>query len=221
MITFQIVDSYVLFAEGLKQILESELGYHVSSIISTGQEGYIRYIEDKPSVVIIDQHVQGVNGILTAKRILEYDQSAAIMLMANFTNYDKVKHAMELGIKSFITKSTDTKELLRAVYEVLNGRKYIGKDISLQGNIFPEYTRKNEDMYSFLKTRLSPRELMVLQLVSQGYKTNEVFEILGVSKKTVETYKCRAMKKLGLQRVHDLIFFAIKHDLIDHRLYRK
>jgi RNA polymerase sigma factor (sigma-70 family) len=103
-------------------------------------------------------------------------------------------------------------EVVKAVREVISGKRYLSEKISEE--VINEYVRLRDRVdEEDLLSRLSPREREVLQLVVEGNSSAEIAETLYLSPKTVETYRSRLMQKLEIHDIPGLVKFALQHGL--------
>ncbi|MFP4364664.1 MAG: response regulator transcription factor [Spirochaetia bacterium] len=213
MIKIHLVDSYEIFRTGLKSILEKNGAYRVTAEAATGHSGYMNFLEARPDVIIIDHFVAGTNGLFTAKRMLDAEKDARIILLSQMPNLNLIKDAVSAGIKSVLTKNIDNNLLISAVKSVLLGKRFFCSEI--EEALLSQFLQNGKEADRFFSDNLSTREQMVLQLFAQGYKSAEIAQELYISEKTVETYKSRGMKKLNLSNTTELILFALHNGLFD------
>jgi DNA-binding NarL/FixJ family response regulator len=110
------------------------------------------------------------------------------------------------GAVGYVLKLSACDELVRAIRVVAAGGTYV--DPVLAGAVMPRSRRMGSG--TIRVASLSERELDVLRQVAQGHTAKEVAERLGVSPRTLETYKARAMAKLDLTSRADLIRYAVR-----------
>ena len=116
------------------------------------------------------------------------------------------------GVLGYILKSAARSELVQAVKQIYRGRRFIDprlKDSFVEDLVSPITTSKPQSV-----KRLSRREIEVLRAVALGFTTREISKDLRVSQKTVQTYRERIYKKLGLKTRADLVHYALAHGLI-------
>jgi DNA-binding NarL/FixJ family response regulator len=119
---------------------------------------------------------------------------------------EQLRRAAQAGVRGYVLKESSGEELVKAVRAVAAGDHYTNL---LSAPCFqkPEAAREPLDM-------LSTREREVLQLVVEGHPSAEIAQRLSLSRKTVETYRSRLMKKLDLQDVPALVKFALQQGVI-------
>jgi DNA-binding NarL/FixJ family response regulator len=129
--------------------------------------------------------------------------------------HDTVEHvfrALQAGASGYLVKESAGMEVIEAVRTVQAGHRYLSRKISDKViNDYMEYREAAEP--KDLLACLTRRELDVLRLVVEGNSSAEVAALLSLSQKTVDTYRSRMMRKLGMRNVQELVRFAIQHGL--------
>jgi two-component system invasion response regulator UvrY len=105
------------------------------------------------------------------------------------------------GAMGYVTKNSSKDEMYLAISEVINGKKYICKEIQL--NITKQLIVNNDDHKNFEK--LTQREIEIIKLVKDGLTNKEIAASLFISQRTVETHRARILKKLGLKKSISLV----------------
>ena len=121
-----------------------------------------------------------------------------------------VSAAFEAGVSGYVLKQSAATELVTALHEVENGRRYISLLIQKRlGTGAPGFLRRSKK----LTADLTSRQREVLQLVAEGRVRKEIAQILGVSVKTVEFHKQKITEKLGIHTDAALTAYAIRHGI--------
>jgi two-component system response regulator NreC len=111
-----------------------------------------------------------------------------------------------------VLKDANAAELLRAVHEVVTGRRYLSPPLS--EHAIEAYLQKAQDAVLDLYETLTTREREVLQLAAEGRTNADIAALLYVSPRTVETHRAHLMHKLGLHTQADLIRYALKRGIL-------
>jgi DNA-binding NarL/FixJ family response regulator len=120
---------------------------------------------------------------------------------------EHVYQALRAGASGYVLKESAGGEVVTAVRAVHTGRRYLSEKISPRA--LEDYIRERGTDHPL--ERLSRRELQVLKLIVQGSTSAEVAELLGLSPKSVDTYRSRMMHKLEIDDLASLVKFAIRH----------
>lgn len=119
--------------------------------------------------------------------------------------------ALKAGAVGYLLKDCAFDELTKAIQTVLRNRVYLSSEINQA--VVKDYMENAERLEHPAYSVLTEREREVVQLIAEGKSTKEIAAILKISVKTVETYRQRAMDKLNIDTIADLIKFAIREGL--------
>ncbi len=203
-----IADDHQLFRNGIVSILQKDAQFEVVGDAADGND-FLKLLETKNvDVALVDLSMPGMSGqdvITQAKQL--YPQTRFVVLTMHDEGQYVVK-SVRSGAHGYLLKNVDENELKTAIKEVYAGRKYFNRHITelmINNMGVVENAAENE---------LTPRELEVLKLVSEGRITKEIANQLSVSTRTIETHRVNMMKKLGVQNTAELITKAAKMNLI-------
>jgi len=124
---------------------------------------------------------------------------------------EHVFRALQAGARGYLLKESAGIEVVNAVRAVHANHRYLSQKIA--DSLIDDYVRQRQATDASPLARLSPREREVLQLVVEGKSRTEISDILSLSFKTVETYRSRLMRKLGISDLPSLVKFAVQHGL--------
>ena len=125
-----------------------------------------------------------------------------------YSEQQYIREVMLLGADGYLCKDSVDAELFRAIRTVASGERYLGEKEAHV--LLDSFISKNEE-----DVELSKREKEVLALLAHGYSLSVIAEKLYISIKTVSTYKTRLMQKLGFTQKHELVDYALKHNLLE------
>jgi two-component system response regulator NreC len=203
-----IADDHQLFRDGVISILNNDKDFEVVGEVGSGEELLSVLSEKLTDIVLVDLSMPGINGqevIQIAKT--KFPHLKFIVLTMHDDGQYVVK-SVRSGAFGYLLKNADEKELKHAIKEVHEGRKYFNRHIT-------ELMIANMSVASGDgQLELTPREMEILKLVSQGRITKEIADTLCVSTRTIETHRVNMMKKLGVQNTAELITKAAKLNLI-------
>lgn len=207
-----LVDDHVVLRDGLQVLLEGEPGLTVVGGTATGAEAIELARTLRPDVIVMDLGLPDMSGLEAIRTIREADEKVRIIVLSMYTRREFVVPAVEAGCDGYIPKSSTHNSLLEAIPIVLRGERYLHPKAAtaLMRSISEEEPSEAEAF-----AQLSEREQEVLQLTAMGYTGREIGEKLVISPKTVDTYRQRAMEKLGIDHRADLIKFALRAGILD------
>jgi len=204
-----VVDDHALVRAGMRMILSQETDIEVVGEADSGEDALPQIRRLKPDVVLCDLHLPGVSGLEVTERIVRGDHGTRVIVVSVLEDGPMPKRLLEVGASGYVGKGGDANELLRAVREVARGKRYlassIAQNLALSGI--------DGDASPF--DALSPRELEVAMLLTQGLRQEDIARRLSLSAKTINTHKTRLFEKLGVQDNIALARLAGQYGLAD------
>jgi DNA-binding NarL/FixJ family response regulator len=207
-----LADDHAVIRDGLKMLLDIQPDLNVVGTAPDGREAVRQVAELQPDVVVMDVTMPELNGIEAAHQIQHHWPCMKVIILSMHDQTEYVIRALQAGARGYLLKESTGDEVVDAVRAVATGNRYLSPKIS--NLVIDEYVRHYDDYAaSNPLDELSPRERETLQLVVEGKSTSEIARILFLSPKTVETYRCRLMQKLGIRDLPTLVKFALQHGL--------
>ena len=196
-----------MFAEGLKRLLEP--AYEIVAMVENGKD-LVATVEELPvDLMIIDISMPGLNGIEAARKIIESNKNAKIILLTMHDDVTYVKTAMDAGVRGYVLKQASPAALLAAIQDVLKGFTYVSP--SLANKVLR--SRQSGDSNQSATVQLPPQQREILRLLAEGKTAKEVAVQLHLAAKTIEYHKYQIMLKLNVQTSAQLISYAVKHGM--------
>ncbi len=208
-----LADDHAVMRQGLRLLLEAESDIEVIGEAENGRVAYRQAKAHRPNVVILDVAMPELNGIEAAEKIHSFDRSIRIIVLSMYSTKEHIFRALRAGAMGYILKESAAAEVLEAVREVSRGRRYLSSKVS--DEVVEAFLRPADR--SEIETpleRLSSREREILQMVAEGKSSGQIGEILYLSPKTVDTYRSRLMRKLGIGDIAGLVRFAVRHGIV-------
>ena len=187
-----VVDDHALVRAGMRMILSGETDIEVVGEAECGEDALPQIRKLKPDVVLCDLHLPGVSGLELTERILKGDHGTRVIVVSVLEDGPMPKRLLEIGASGYVGKGGDASELLRAVREVARGKRYLANSIAQNLALY------GIDGEGSPFDTLSPRELEVAMLLTQGFRQEEIARRLSLSAKTVNTHKTRLFEKLSI-----------------------
>lgn len=208
-----LVDDHKLLRDGLRNIIEQRSNMHIIGEASDGREAIIICSKLLPDVVVIDVAMPGLNGIESARQIHKNNPDIKIIGLSMHSSKQFIQDMFRAGAFSYLLKDGDSDELIIAITTVMQGKKYLSKDIN------PEFLALLKRGEALQKSSLSSREKEVLKLISEGNSSREIGEILFLSSKTIDVHRNNIMQKVDLNTIPELTKYAIKKGLTTLEIY--
>ena len=198
-----IIDDHPLVLIAMRAVLNAAPDVHIVLATSDVEAGLRSVRAQPPDVVVIDVPMPGLRTAQFAELCRELrSRSKIIAVVGRRHGRTLLGDILQSGAQGYLLKHSVPSELIRAIRTVRNGGTYV--DPELAGMVLLRTT--------IGEAMLSDREFAVLRLVARGFGTKEVAGEVGVSIKSVQTYKSRAMKKLRLRTRADIVRYAIAHE---------
>jgi DNA-binding NarL/FixJ family response regulator len=208
-ISIFIADDHRILRDGLRMLLEADGDIHVVGEAEEGREAVKGILSCKPDIVLMDITMPELNGIEATRQIREELFAAKIIILSVHSDTEHVYRAFQAGAQGYMLKESAGVEVVKAVRTVHAGQRYLSQKLMEAGLEEYVYQRQNRSPLD----QLSDREREVFQLTVEGNTSAAIAEKLGLSPKTVETYRSRVMEKLGVEDITSLVRYAIRHGL--------
>ena len=208
-----VADDHAIVREGLGTMLGNQPDMLVMGLATNGREAIRMVDEYQPDVAIVDISMPELNGIDAMSQMLQRHSNIKVIVLSIHETKPYVYRALKAGAKGYLLKETAGLEVVEAVRAVYGGERYLSQRIS---DLLTDISFRSLDGSKEVSPleRLSPREREILQLVAEGKTSQEIGERLSISSKSVDTYRSRLMRKIGVEDVAGLVKFAIQHGVI-------
>jgi DNA-binding NarL/FixJ family response regulator len=212
-----VADDHALVRRGARGVLHSRYGWRVVGEASNGLEAVEKAIKLKPDVAIMDISMPELDGVEVVRQIREAVPGSKVLVLTMHESDQMVKRALDAGAHGYILKSDLTDTLPKAVRAVAEGKRFLTPKVSeivLDGFLKARNEQKPGERRS---TPATPREIEVIRLLADGKSNKEIATQLGITVRTVETHRAKIMLKLGFHSLADLIYYAIRNELVPEK----
>ncbi|MBN9392290.1 MAG: response regulator transcription factor [Chloroflexi bacterium] len=208
-----IADDHAVLRTGLKMLLDAQPDITVIGEAGNGHEVVQLAAELKPDLILLDLAMPGLGGLEALPYLRKIVPPARIVVLTMHDDQSYLRQALREGVSGYMLKKAADSELIAAIHVVMRGEIYVHPSLNriLLEEMLPEPTAANAANPWEL---LSDRERDVLLLVARGHTSAQIGDRLGLSPKTVETYRGRGMEKLGLRTRAALVQFTLTHQLL-------
>ncbi|CAL9390255.1 response regulator [Nocardiopsis dassonvillei] len=207
MIRVLLVDDHPVVREGIRGMLAAEADLTVVGEAVSGPEAVVRTAELEPDVVLMDLRMPGGDGVEATGRISAERPGAHVLVLTTYDTDADILRAVEAGATGYLLKDTPRAELAEAVRAAARGETVLtGR---LAGRLFTGMRRRGEPA-----AVLSPREVEVLRLASEGRTNAAIGRALHISPTTVKTHLMRVYDKLGVGDRTSAVSQAIRRGLL-------
>lgn len=206
-----IADDHSMVREGLKQLVELEDDIIVVAQAGNGSEAIEKIIEYKPDVVLLDINMPELNGLEVLAYLRDNDINANVLILTIHNEVEYLYKAVEIGVKGYVLKDSESDVLIRAIRSVHDGESYIQPNMA--SLLFKKMN--NEDSSGAQNSRLTKREIEVLKLITEGMLNKEIAHKLCISEKTVKNHVSNIFKKIEVSDRTQAAVFAIKNQIVE------
>jgi DNA-binding NarL/FixJ family response regulator len=215
-IRVMLVDDHTILREGLRGLLRSAPDIQVVGEASNGAEAIAAVAQCTPDVVVMDLDMPGGDGAAATRELAQLERPPKVLILTMHTEEERLIPLLEGGAIGFLSKDTAEHELVDAIRVVASGEVFVRPTVArlLAANARPRARQSSLDEARARLELLSGRERSVLRYVAEGYSGVEIGRMLGVTPKTVDTYKNRIGQKLGFTHRTDYVRFALRLGLI-------
>lgn len=209
MIRIILVDDHALVREGVSRLLEAQPDMRVVGSFGDGDAAIRFAAREEPDVAILDIAMPQANGIDVARQLRDASPDTHLLVLSMHSNPEYVHQALLAGALGYVAKESAGPVLVEAVRVVHAGRRYLSESLGQEAIRRSSQSSEERDPLG----ALSAREREVLRHTVEGRTIAETARRLGLSPKSVETYRSRLMTKLDIDDLPALVKFAIRHGI--------
>ena len=197
-----LADDHAILREGLAMLIGGQPDMEVVAQADTGVRAVEAACSVQPDVAVLDISMPDMNGAEAAERIRAQCPQVRVLALSRHADQAYLRRLMQAGATGYVVKRSAADTLIHAIRAVARGETYIEPQLAevfmrraLHGSARPEGT-------------LSSREEEVLRFIAWGRSNKEIAAELGLSVKTVESYRASAVGKLALHSRADIVRYA-------------
>jgi two-component system response regulator NreC len=207
-----LADDHKIVRQGMRSLLESHPGFEVIGEASDGEEALKLMETLSPDIAFMDVMMPNLNGIEAAKIARQRGLKTKLIFLSMHANSTYAVRALQSGALAYVLKDSDFTEILQAIQNVMEGRRYLSAAIA--DEVFETLLNVNNVDKNGSLDILSTREREVLQLIAEGNTNIVIAEKLTLSVRTVEAHRAHIMTKMRFNSQSDLVRYAIQQGLI-------
>jgi DNA-binding NarL/FixJ family response regulator len=204
-IRVMVVEDHILIRMGLKTVSEIEPDISIVAQIEDGEDAVETFRKHRPNVVIVDLRLPGMDGIETINSLREEFGDIPILILSSYSSDADISRAIQSCASGYLLKDMPITRLVEAIRAVHAGQQYFPAEIASR---LPEQLRQS---------KLTPRELRVLQMIAEGKSNKEIGNALGIVEGTVKVHVTNLLNKLHAVDRTQAVTTAIKRGILDVR----
>ncbi len=204
-----LADDHAMFRSGLRRILEEEFSKAEIQESSSCEETLRKLRNGEWNLLILDISMSDKSSLNILPEIKTLHPKMPVLILSMYDDRQFIVQALRGGAAGYLTKENAPEELIRAIHAVMAGRRYISATTAEQ---IAEHLAAGDET-RLVHEALSAREYEVFLLIASGLSLSDIGVKLGLSVKTVSTYRTRILEKTALHSNADIIRYAVRHGL--------
>jgi len=200
------VDDHPVVRQGLTLLCNGSDELELVGTVTTGEEALDAIEKLQPDVVVMDVRLPGIDGVSAVKRIHEAAPDVQIVMFSAYGDRRLLSDAIHAGAKGYVMKGSPPEDLMRAIKTVAEGQAFVDPSLS------PALLMTETDLGD---NGLSEREREILQLLAEGYHTEEIARRIGLSAETVKADTKRVIGRFNADGRTHAVAIALRQALIE------
>ncbi len=210
-----IADDHHVVRTGLRALLESRAGWQVCAEATNGREAVEQAGQLKPDVAVLDIGMPLLNGVEATRQIRKLSPHTEILILTMHDSELLVQEVLEAGAHGYILKDDADRNLIAAVDALRRHKPFLSPRVSDAVSKAVQPSGEGFTPQRVSRSRLTPREREIVQLLAEGKSNKEIAVVLGISVKTAETHRANIMLKLNFHSITELVRYALRNKMID------
>ena len=202
-INILLVDDHDIVRDGIRMLLEDEVGFGIEAEAENGEEAIDACKEHDFDLIIMDISMPGMNGIEATEKIKESSPDIKVLALTMMDEDQHIRQMIEAGASGYILKSSDKIELVDAITTILEGKHYFSNDATQ--SVMMDLVKGTDEKDETDPGNITDREKEVLELIVQQHTNQEVAEKLQRSTRNVDEHRRNLLQKKGAKNTAGLV----------------
>lgn len=202
-----VADDHLIIRRGLQLIIAGRPGWSIVAEAENTEQLLTALERERYDILVTDVRLRGRSVLELIEQARRERPGLQVLILTSYPEEQYAVAALRAGARGYIQKDATADELLHAISRVAAGRTFVSERITellAEGLVGP----------LSVHDRLSPRELDVFMRLARGETVTDIAAALGVSIKTVSTYRTRILQKTGFRSNADIVAYAVRNDLL-------
>ncbi|MDQ3933137.1 MAG: response regulator transcription factor [Actinomycetota bacterium] len=208
-----LADDHTVVREGLKMVLDSAPDLEVVAEAGDGAEAVERALQDDIDLAVLDVSMPRMTGLQAAHELSKRRPELRVLILSMHDNEQYFFEALKAGASGYVLKSVANRDLIEACRATMRGEPFL-YPAAVQA-LVRDYLDRAKHGEDTPEDPLTPRELEVVKLIAEGHTSEEIGEMLFISKKTVDRHRANVLEKLGMRNRVELARYAIRRGLVE------
>jgi two-component system, NarL family, response regulator len=197
------VDDHRIVREGIALILKRHADMDVVGMAATGEEALELFKSCRPDVTLMDLRLRGMSGVEATRAIRRIDPSARVVVLTMYQGDEDIYRALEAGAATYLLKDTLADDLIQVIRDVK-----AGKQTPISAEVQARLAERS------VRPELTPREIEILNLISQGMQNREIATALGISEATAQVHVKNILAKLDVRHRTAALNVALRRGIV-------
>jgi two-component system, NarL family, invasion response regulator UvrY len=206
-----IADDHAVVRAGYKQFLEADASITQVGEAASGREALDALHGQAWELLLMDIHMPDQSGLDILKHVTSGYPEVRVLIMSGLPEEQYARNVLRAGARGYLSKNGSSDEFMKAVRIVLNGRRYVSPTFA---ESMAAAVENDRDQNQPLHTCLSVREFQIFRKLASGVTVTQIAEELGISVKTVSTYRSRILEKMRFNSNAGMTSYALRNGLI-------
>jgi len=208
-----IVDDHLIVREGLRLILETEVGFDLIGEAADGAEAIKLAAELEPDVILMDLRMPGMDGLTAIQHLRKEQPSIAVVILTTFNEDDLMRRGLGLGARGYLLKDTDRATLFNTIRAAARGETLLNPLVVsqlLNTKLQKKYLGDVPNDFE-----LTDREIEVLKAVAKGGTSKEIAYQMGITERTIKAHLSNIYTKMGVESRTAAVSEAMRRGLLE------
>jgi DNA-binding NarL/FixJ family response regulator len=221
MTRIMLADDHEVVRKGLRAMLETRKGWSVCGEASNGREAVRLATELRPDIAVLDLSMPELDGLEATRQIKREAPDTEVLVFTMHDTPRMVREVLAAGARGYVLKSDAARHLISAVEALLEHKSYFTSTVSesiLEGYlqfVSGDERGSGQKAAGGAPNPLTKREREIVRLLAENLTNKEIAAKLSISVKTVETHRGAIMRKLGLNSIVELVYYALRNKIVE------
>ena len=208
-----LADDHTVVRSGLKLVLDAQPDIQVIAEAGDGAEAVQKALSPEVDLAILDVAMPRMTGLQAAAELNKRRPDLRVLILSMYDDERYFFEALKAGASGYVLKSAANRDLVEAIRSAMRGESFLYP--AAVKALIRDYLERAKAGENVPEDPLTPREQEVVKLIAEGHTSEEIAEILVISKKTVERHRANILEKLGMRNRVDLTRYAIRRGLVE------
>jgi DNA-binding NarL/FixJ family response regulator len=208
-----LADDHVVVRNGLRMVLDSAADLEVVAEAGDGAEAVELGLSEDIHLAVLDVAMPRMTGLQAARELSRRRRELRILMLSMHDNEQYFFEALKAGAAGYVLKSVANRDLIEACRATMRGEPFLYP--AAVTAVLRDYLDRASQGEATPEEPLTPRELEVIKLIAEAHTSEEIAELLVISKKTVDRHRANILEKLGMRNRVELTHYAIRRGLVE------